>query len=459
MTNRVAVLLLAGLLSAGMECRSETGGQEPVSAPGRSPGAVLRISLKDAVDIALSAGGNPRVRISEEAVNQSKSRSAEARSALLPNVEGSVGQSNRTTNLEAYGLTFRLSSLGFQFPTLVGPYDLFDARATASQSAFDLSAIRRYQASRTGISQAQSEDENVQDQITSAVARAYLGAVRADAAVETAKANLKLARDLLDLASNRKAAGSATGIEVTRARVQLAHEQQSSLVAENERRRAYFELLNSMGMDLTTPLELTQPLAFLPVNVTATDQALKIAFETRSDWKAQVKREESAELTCSSVKWERLPSVGLYGDYGTIGTSANNAIPTRIYGFTVRIPVFDGGRRDARRAESASQLRQEHLRTRELHDRIDLEVRTAIDNLKSSMDLVKTAEEGLALAETELAQAERRYRAGVGTSLEVTDAQTRLQRARDDRILALYAYNLSRIDLGTATGTIRRLIQ
>ncbi len=459
MKNRVAFLFLSALLSAGFECRAQAGGQEPASASARSPGAVLRLSMKDAVDIALGAEGNPRVRIAEETVNQSKSRSAEARSALLPNLEGSVGQLNRTTNLQAYGLTFRLSSLGFQFPTLVGPYDLFDARATANQSAFDFSAIRRYQASRTGISQAQSEDENVQDLITSTVARAYLGAVRADAAVGTARANLRLAKDLLDLASSLKAAGSATGIEVTRARVQLAHEQQSALVADNERRRAYFQLLNSMGMDLTTPVELTQPLAFLPVDVTAADQALKIAFEARNDWKAQVRRKEGAELTYSAVKWERLPSVGLFGDYGTIGTSINDAIPTRTYGFTVKIPVFDGGRRDARRAESASQLRQEQLRTRELHDRIDLEVRTAIDNLKSSIDLVKTAEEGLALAESELAQAERRYKAGVGTSLEVTDAQTRLQRARDDRILALYAYNLSRIDLGTAMGTIRRLIQ
>jgi len=142
-----------------------------------------------------------------------------------------------------------------------------------------------------------------------------------------------------------------------------------------------------------------------------------------------------------------------------VGTSINDAIPTRTYGFTVKVPVFDGGRRDARRAESASQLRQERLRTHELHDQIELEVRTALDNLKSSIDLVRTAEEGLSLSESELAQAERRYRAGVGTGLEVTDAQTRLQRARDDRILALFYYNLSRIDLGTAMGTIRQMIQ
>jgi outer membrane protein TolC len=72
---------------------------------------------------------------------------------------------------------------------------------------------------------------------------------------------------------------------------------------------------------------------------------------------------------------------------------------------------------------------------------------------------VKTAEEGLQLSEQELAQAERRYKAGVTNSVEVTDAQTRLSRARENRIDALYNYNLARIDLGTAMGNIENMIQ
>ena len=64
------------------------------------------------------------------------------------------------------------------------------------------------------------------------------------------------------------------------------------------------------------------------------------------------------------------------------------------------------------------------------------------------------AREGLTLAENELAQARRRYDAGVAASLEVTDAQTRLQRARDNQVNALYNYNVARLELATATGTI-----
>jgi outer membrane protein len=66
---------------------------------------------------------------------------------------------------------------------------------------------------------------------------------------------------------------------------------------------------------------------------------------------------------------------------------------------------------------------------------------------------VDASREGLSLAENELAQARRRYDAGVATSVEITDAQTRLQRARDNQVIALYDYNLAHLDLATATGT------
>ena len=86
-------------------------------------------------------------------------------------------------------------------------------------------------------------------------------------------------------------------------------------------------------------------------------------------------------------------------------------------------------------------------------------MRTALDSLRSADAQVKAANEGLELSQNELAQARRRYEAGVTNSIEVTDAQTRLSRARDNRISALYNYNLARIDLGTAMGTIQSLIQ
>jgi outer membrane protein TolC len=95
----------------------------------------------------------------------------------------------------------------------------------------------------------------------------------------------------------------------------------------------------------------------------------------------------------------------------------------------------------------------------DLQEQIEMEVRLALDAVESAEEQVKVAEGGLHLAENELAQAQRRYEAGVASGLEVTDAQTRLARARDNRIAALSGYNLARLELGQATGTIRQMIQ
>jgi len=123
------------------------------------------------------------------------------------------------------------------------------------------------------------------------------------------------------------------------------------------------------------------------------------------------------------------------------------------------VPVFDGGRRDARRAESASQYRAEKVRTNDLKEQIELDARLALDGLQSAEEQVKVAKEGLELADNELTQARRRNDAGVAIGVEVTDAQTRLERARDNQTAALYNYNVARIDLAQAMGKVRSMVQ
>ena len=99
------------------------------------------------------------------------------------------------------------------------------------------------------------------------------------------------------------------------------------------------------------------------------------------------------------------------------------------------------------------------MRTNDLKQQIELDLRLALDALQSADEQVSVARDGLALSESELAQARRRYEAGVANSLEVTDAQTRLERARDNQIQALYNYNMARIDLEQAMGTVRKTVR
>ncbi len=416
----------------------------------------LELSLKDAIEIALSQEGSAAVQLAEEAIREVQARSGQSRAELMPQLDASIGYQNQTRNLEALGLQ---PSPLFRPPTLVGPFTTFDARASLTQTIFNLGSIRRFQASKVGIQVAKTEKENIEERTAAQVARFYLEALRNRARLEAARANLELATALARLAENQKEAGMGTGIEVTRAQVQVSNEQQQVLGAEQAYRQSLLRLLKLIGVQLDVELILTENLTNTPVQVADLEEALAIALRSRSDLRARQKREEQADLNYRAARSDRIPSLSGFAEYGTIGSGIDSAIPTWNLGVFLQLPVFDGGRVDARRAESLSRLSLERIEGQDLSRQIELEVRLAFAGLNLAREQITVADEGLQLAQQELEQARRRYQAGITSSLEVTDAQTRLERARENRITALFNYNLERINLGEAMGTIRSMIQ
>src|ERR1022692_2380077 len=277
----------------------------------------VQLSLKRAVDVAVSPEGSARIQLADEALKQAQARALEQRAALLPNVDASFSDQSRTENLAAQGFTsslFRAIPIpNFTFPSFVGPFTTVDARVTGTQNVFDFSIIRRYQASKVGVTAARSDADATQEQVASQVARAYLAAVRGDADVETAQANVTLSEALQKQSENEKEAGTGTGIEITRAKVQLANDRQRLLVAQNARRSAGLQLLRAIGLRLDTELLLTDKLQYVPVDAVTMEQAKAQALKERPDLEAQQGREATARLSASATKLERLPSVAAFG--------------------------------------------------------------------------------------------------------------------------------------------------
>ena len=421
----------------------------------------LPLTLKRAVEIALTPEGSPKVALAEESIREAEARKSEARGALLPDLEASINDERETVNLRSFGFgqnVFPFLPPGVSFPSLVGPFSVFDARATASQTVFDYTSIKRFQQSKVNLEAVKSDFDAAKNQVSDQVARAYLTVLRSDAALATAHANLDLSQALRDLAEQQKNAGTGTGLDVTRADVQLANDRQHLVGAEDDRRRAGLNLLRAMGLKLDLEVALTDRLEMKEADIGTLDAALADARKTRAELHAQREREDAARLNYSGVRGQRYPSVGASANYGALGNNPSNAEATYTYAVSLRIPIYDGGRRDAQRAEASSQYRQEQTRTRDVEQQVELDVRLAFDSIRSASVEVQTAREGVGLSEQELAQARRRYQAGVANSLEVTDAQTRLDRARDNLINALYDYNVARIDLATATGRIREYV-
>ncbi|MDE3117735.1 MAG: TolC family protein [Nitrospirota bacterium] len=431
-------------------------GSASAAASEPAPQPELRLSLHDAIEAALD--NNPKVRMLKEQIQTAQGIADTSRGALLPNLSGFVNQRNQTVNLATFGIpSDKLSSLGIGSGGVTAPFNVFDARATIVQNLFSLSLLQRWHAARTGVDVASLEAEITRRDTMATVALLYMEALRAEAAVKAGEANVELGQRLLKLAQDRKKAGVATGLDVTREQVHLENEKQRLLVAQSDRDGSKLNLIRVLGIDFDIRLTLTDELKLVEIEGRHAHEILASARENRVELKAQATREKLAALSLSSITSERLPSLNFNGDYGWIGLKADDAIGTRTVGVTLSVPILDGGQREGRISEGRSKVRQESIRMKDVSDQVTLEVRNALITLVSSRQQVSVAEEGLKLAHKELEQAQDRFAAGVANNIEVTNAQTSVARARDNVIEALFRFNASRVNLARAEGQLETL--
>jgi len=412
----------------------------------------LSLSLTEAIKIAVTESNNAKIQLVNEMKIEANARLYLSRSELLPHVSATASQSRQTRNLRAMGLG---SIPGFVPPKLIGPFSTFDARGEVIQQIFNLSSIRNYKASKVNVEMISVESERTKDEVAAETARSYLDALASRITLDSANANVKLAEDLLSLAQQQKKAGTGTRIEVTRAEVQLADRTQWVLSAESQLRQSKIKLLRVIGIDMSVDLNLTERWMEASTELGTLEQMIANAQIHRSDLQSQQQREKSAELQYSSLKAERLPSLSGFANYGSSGNMINNNVPTWAIGLSLNLPIYDGGAVDARRAEKNSKYRQEQIKTNDLSKQVELEVRLAFESTRVAKEQIVVAEKQVQLVNEELEQARRRYRAGITTSLELSDAQTRLQQAEEVRIQAIRGFYFSRIGLLNAVGILR----
>jgi outer membrane protein TolC len=162
--------------------------------------------------------------------------------------------------------------------------------------------------------------------------------------------------------------------------------------------------------------------------------------------------QRAALFETKAASEQRLPSVTFVGSYFEEGRVFKDSVPSYLYAGTLHIPLWTSGRISAEIAEAKLQEQRLAAQRRDIANAVLQQVRTAIEQLQSSSSAVTVANNALDLAKQEVAQAQRRFAAGVSTNIDVITAQDQLARASDNQIEALYRYNQSRADLARATG-------
>lgn len=443
-TSRLLLGLVAWLAAGSVQAQS----------PAQGP---LRLSLADAVRVA--SGEVPVVALATLRSDEAEARVRQARGALLPSLALDGEWLNRTFNSQSLGITFP-DSAPFKFPQLIGPFNNYDARVSASQTLFDWSSVVRVRAARAQADGSRAERGTTVEASALSAAGAYLRAARARSVVAARQADSSIAAELVGLAQAQKNAGVSAAIDVTRARTQLVTAEGLLLVARNQLDRARIDLTRALGLDPATPLDLTDTLsaALGAADVPAQrDSAVTAALANRPELEVERARAGAARQTGAAIRAERLPRLVVAGDYGVNGLTVPGAIATRDLTLAVSVPILDGFRREARLAEQNAVVRESEVREGDLRHQIAADVDAALLDLRSAEAQQAVAAERLRLADDELAQSRERFKAGVVGNIEVIDAQTNLIRARDTDIDARFAGATARLSLARAAGVARTI--
>lgn len=410
------------------------------------------LSLHDAVQRAATQTAG--VAMAGERVAQAEARVDQARGALLPQVSATTSATNRTFNVDAFGLSLPTAP-GEAHDPLVGPVDNFDARIHLAQSLYAPADVLRTRAARQAVAATEAEQESVAQTAAQRAAVAYLAAARAAETLHAREEDARLAGELLELAEAQLQAGVSTAIDLVRARTQKVTADGQVLLARTSAEQAQIALARAMGMEPSARFTLTDGLDAAPVlgiAPAAADSAVGVALGRRPELRQLAAATAAAQASRRSIRAERLPRLALVADYGASGLHVGDAIATRQVGLAVSLPIIDGLGHEARLHEQDARLREAALRTADLRQQVAAEVDAALLSIATGEQQVAIAEERVDLAQQELAQARERFSNGVAGNIELINAQASLLHARDAVIEARFGQAAAAVDLARAVG-------
>src|SRR5271157_1871936 len=428
---RIAAVLCLASLAA---CVPGAAGQE----------APYRITLQDAIQKALQANLSvleAGTRVDEAEGTHLRRLSA----ALLPRVNAQSYANVQNRDLRAFGISLP------GMPEVVGPFSNYDFRVYAQQNIVDLESYRGLKASERALDAGRMDLQDARDLIVRLIAGLYLNAQSAAARAQAAQSRVTDSATLYKLAKDKHDAGTATGVDVLRAEVQLANDRQALLIAGNQYKQSLLALARNLGMNPGTPLELAEPLLYRPLSQSESETLVPSALAARADYLSLASQRQELVEQQRANRARSYPRLSIDGNFGGIGRSIGGVQATYLVQGQIDFTVFDRDR-NGEAQELLSRVKRIDDQIADLRRGIDEDIREALLNLDSAAEQVTVAEEGQSLARRELELAQDRFQSGTANNVEVVTAQEELARAEENYILAVSSHVDAKFALARAMG-------
>jgi len=424
----------AGALAAALAA----GQAAPPPAPTPAPAvlevtAATRLSLADAE--AMARSNNPRMAMAQWNALASREVTREATSAYFPNLVANL------TAVEANPGT-RLTAGGLNNPTL---YDRAAGGVSVSQLVTDFGRTPNLVASSRLREQAEGERVRLTEQeIVLAVDRAFYQALEAQTLVrvaeETVAARGAFAERVRALAKSKL----KSDLDLSFAEFSLAEANLLLLYAQNAEKAAHANLSAVIGFPDDRPYDLAEEQGAIPPPRADVDALIADALSRRPDVGAEEFGLQAAEKLQLAESDLSLPSVRAAGVFGAAPwrndhVSANYGA----VGINVEIPLFNGFLFQARSKEAELRARAARERVAELRDTVARDVRTSWLDAETAYSRLAVNSQLLDQANLALDLAKTRYELGLGSIVELTQAQLQQTRAEIGEADGRYRYRLA----------------
>ena len=400
---------------------------------------VKRLNLRECIQIALKS--NPQILATQISIAKLKKKIPEARAGFYPSLNFNADAGRLSAQPGFYG-----GKIGDNYNTSLSMrYNIFQGGKTVASVH---AAHYDYEAGKSEFK------ANKQDLILS-VTETYYQLLQAEQFTGVAEKSLQRARSHLDFATARFKTGLASRSDILKAKTEQSSAKLDLIRARNSVLTAQGQLNSILGRKVNAPIEIVDDL-----RRTAADKAwenqddfqslVENAYKNRPELRKIKNQLQAQRSFIRLAKADYLPSASLDANYNFSGAEVSQLYPSNYVGLSISLSLFSGFSRPARVTQEKLQLQVLEQEISSLRQHISLEVWNAFLALKEVKERIVNTQVFLKDAKENLNISEGEYREGVGSMLDVLDAETTFITAEQRYIEALADYKIAQIVLQRA---------
>jgi outer membrane protein len=404
---------------------------------------VQRLTLKEAEDIALK--NHPQIQSARFSALAANQVTREAKSAYFPSASAGLTGAGAIPNS-------RIAAGFLNNPIILNRYSNGIA---VDQLITDFGRTQNLvQSARLN---AQASNETLlakQADVLLQVNRAYFDALRSQAVLQVAQETVKDRQLVVDQVSALEKSKLKSGLDLSFAQVNLAQAQLLLVQAQNDVKAADAQLSAALGYQDQRSFDLAdEPLPEAPPE-DATPLVAE-AFRQRPELAGERFTNESALRFAKAERGLWFPRIEAVGAAGV--TPLHQAALSDRYaatGVTVNIPIFNGHLFSALRTEADLKAQAEHQNLRDLEDEVARDVRLAWLNARTGFQRLGLTQQLLNHANLTLDLARERYKLGLSSIVELSQAQLNQTQAQIEQTSAKYDYQIQWATLNYQIGIL-----